>query len=100
MSSDNKPMEFWIQPEGSIILWNEPFGTHSSMYIHVIEKSAYDSLLAQATALASSLNQWNEWAEMMAEEGVLEKDKLVFEYHSAKEALTNWQKFLKERGQL
>lgn len=40
--SSNKPREFWIAQNGphDFILESEPFGTHSSTYIHVVEHSA------------------------------------------------------------
>ena len=48
--------EFWIfrnekNPQLDVVLIQEPFGTHSSEYIHVIEKSAFDSVVKERDEL-------------------------------------------------
>lgn len=51
--SDQKPREWWIAPAQDnrsaidVIATREPFGTHSSTYVHVIEKSAFDALKSE-----------------------------------------------------
>jgi len=52
VEKSKKPREWWISRaedfgpgSGDYIYKQEPFGTHSSMAIHVIEKSAYDKVV-------------------------------------------------------
>ncbi len=56
MSDQSGVREFWIfrhdkQPQLDIVLKQEPFGTHSSEYIHVIEKSGFDLLTKERDEL-------------------------------------------------
>lgn len=43
--------EFWICPEDNVVLYSEPFGTHSSKYFRVIECSAVEDLKTEIGAL-------------------------------------------------
>lgn len=88
----SKPREWWICD-----VWEPVIGTRQVLdadpgelgkdidVFHVIEKSAYDVILAQAEAMAEALN------------GVLAFPAVPYEsvggYTKAKQAVTTWQKF-------
>ena len=58
--SEEKAREFWIDYERNAVLKDEPFGTGSSYFVNVIEKSAYDSLQKENEELKHEILELKE----------------------------------------
>lgn len=61
---NDKPKEFWIfrsnKPLNDVVLFQEPLGTHSSEYVHVIRKSKYDEQSKLIQSLQKELAECKE----------------------------------------
>ena len=89
-----KYREFWIDRgdidlgELDYIFLKEPFGTHSSNSLHVIEYAAYDELKQQCEALAEALEKLYGFCQIA---GYVTQNTTKFDF--AKEALKKYQEF-------
>ena len=106
-----KAREFWIDFSNKFDVLCEAVSENGSQYkeevneseVHVIEYSAYDSLLSQAKKLAESLEYYANHESVIKEAYHSNDQKQIicvhtFINHKAKEALESWQEYLAATG--
>lgn len=85
-NQDKEPREFWVgtfdDPEGPFVYEEEMEG-----YLHLIEKSAYDELLADAEKLVEALELITQGVPLFEENGNAKRAKYLADL-----ALSAWKK--------